>query len=97
MGNMIPSLHNSRSSHVILNTGEDSVDKMLYIPGYELIVTASEEIQVFSRDTAGQPNRIFNQHQGEVAGMAHVFEDVIASVDRTGRLITWEASTGNVL
>lgn len=75
------------------------VRDVLFVPGYDLLIKelSGGQFRVFSRETEGKPNIIFDHHYTEIVGIIHLFEDVVASLDETGNIITWHASSGSVL
>lgn len=72
--------------------GQNDVMDVFFIPGYERIVTLSQGlpfgivIWVFGRD---RPKLVFDHYEAIIAGIVLLFDDVISSLDRTGRIISW--------
>lgn len=83
---------------VSLNCGEKLVTGIAPIPKHELIaVSAStKSVSVFKYSTQGEPIYVFEKHQGDVHGCVHLCDDILASVDSDGMLLTWRARTGVV-
>lgn len=96
---MATTLLQSISTDISFRVGKDNyVTQVVFIPGFQLIVTllnAASHLQVFSCETGGDPKLVFNQHQRYIAGVVHLFDDVVASLDSSG--ITWHSSSGIVL
>lgn len=84
---------------VRLICGHLQVSSIVALPGQNLIaVSAScERVFVFENSTEGEPIRVFDAHKRSVRSMIHLCDDVIASVDAAGTLLTWRGTTGNVL
>jgi len=95
----------SATPHVLLDVANNSVEDILFIPTHNLIVTLSDgpaglygkEIRVFDRETDGKPNLIRETGTGRIECIVNLVEDVVASLYCDGRIITWSASTGNVI
>lgn len=66
--------------------------------GNHVVTTISDgKIRVFSTSTRRNPIRTFLHHEEEVTDIAHLCDDIVASVDTNGCLITWDAATNEKL
>lgn len=85
---------------VTLKCGNRPVRAIACVSTHELIAVAtyrSNEVKIFGYNNQGEPNRVFIEHKREVTGLVHVCDDVLASVDKDGMLLTWRATTGVLL
>lgn len=74
------------------------MQRITCIPTHELIaVAALEGVYIHEYYTEGEPVRVFGEHKKEVKGVVHLSDDILASVDDDGMLLTWRAGTGAVL
>lgn len=68
------------------------------VPNDDLIVVSTlKGVYIHEYSTRREPIRVFNEHEGYVNGLAHLFKDIFASVDMNGMLLTWRATNGIVL
>lgn len=91
----------------ILDDGQDMILCLEFTRTFGLFSALSGEIiggklkayqiEVYCGDTTGNRKYVFNGHQGTPTHLAHLFDDVTASVDLDGTVMTWKASTGNVV
>jgi len=87
------------SPDVILKCGKQNVRGIACISTHELIAVAtlSRQVYVHEYSTQGKPVRVFNGHKSFVRGVAHLSDDILASIDDGGTLLTWRAGTCIVL
>jgi len=83
---------------VQLQCGERNVNSIACVPHYDMVAisTNSNTVYVHEYGTKGEPLRVFEEHTADVNGLVHIYDDVLASVDDDGMLLTWRASTGIV-
>lgn len=89
----------STSPDAVLQCGEDFVAAIAFISCENLISIASADgtVRIYSRDTDGQPVRLFRKHKRHINGLVHLCGAVVASVDASTRIITWRVDTCEVL
>lgn len=68
------------------------------IPEHDLVgVAAWKGVFICSFETKAEPLRVFYKQEKDVSALVHLSDDVLASVDETGVLLTWRAGTCAVL
>jgi len=74
------------------------VNSIACVPHYDLVAvsTFSNTVYVHGYSSIDVPVLEFNKHKGEVNGLIHISDDILASVDDDGMLLTWRATTGVV-
>jgi len=92
---------------VLEEENKGAVRRIIDIPGYNLIVVSrldSELIEIYRYETRTEPNatarvriRKFQNHSGVICGLVNLAEDVMASCDKQGVILTWRARSGKVL
>lgn len=84
---------------VTLECGEYCVNAIACVPNHELIAVTAESNNVFIHEytSHGEPVRVFDGHKVEVTGLLHLCDDILATVDEHGMLLTWRARTGLLL
>ena len=101
--NKAPNIENKPiilNSEVTLECGNRGVRAIACVSTHELIAVAtyrSNEVKIFGYNNQGESNRVFLEHKRGVTGLVHVCDDVLASVDKDGMLLTWRATTGVLL
>lgn len=86
------------ASEVTLKCGKRNVTGISCVPPHDLIaVVARKRVYIYKYSTQGQPIRYFDEHKENVHGLVHLSADVLASVDVDGMLLTWRATTGDVI
>lgn len=72
---------------------------IVYIPKYNLITVSIDYwgIRIYNNDMKGNSIRIFQKHKGRHRNLIHLTDDITASVDQCGTLMTWRALRGVVL
>jgi len=81
-----------------LKCGKHRVTGIACIPTHELIaVSTSMRVYIHGYFTQGEPVRLFDDHNANVSGVLHLSDDILASVDMSGTLLTWRAGTGVLL
>ena len=76
-----------------------SVRDVACIPERDLfaLVTYSNKVYIYSYETKGEPLRVFRKHKNYVSALVHLSDDILASVDESGVLVTWRSGTCAVL
>lgn len=86
------------SPEVKLKCGNGCVTGIACVSSHELIAVATwQNVNIYGYTILGEPSRVFEEHTGKVSGLMHLCDDVLASVDTDGMLLTWEATSGAVL
>jgi len=62
-----------------------------------VVYTYSRSVYVYENDTQGEPIRTFTEHKDKINGVVHLCDDIVASVDDAGILLTWSATAGNII
>lgn len=82
---------------VTLNCGEKRVNGIACVLNHELIAVSTwDGVFIFEYTTQGEPICIFNEHDRDVCGLVHLCDDMVASLDDEGILLTWKTTTGAV-
>jgi len=67
-------------------------------PEHDLVAfPASKGVFIYSYEKKGEPPRVFDKHETDIRALVHLSDDLLASVDEAGLLLTWRAGTGDVV
>jgi len=83
---------------VSLKCGNWHVSGIVSVPDHNMfaISSDSDRVLVYRHTPEFAPVGAFDKHKTRVNGVVHLFDDILASVDEAGFLLTWSATTGSV-
>jgi len=83
---------------VALKFIEYGVNGIACIPEHDLVTLFTySKVYIFSYETKGEPLRVFRKHEKKISALVHLWDDILASVDQSGFLVTWRAGSCAVL
>lgn len=88
------------SRNITLNCDGCRVRQIGYIPKSELLAVSFERensVYIYKTDGMEDCSRVFCYHKSTIVAFVHLFDNLQASIDAKGTIITWDASNGIVL
>lgn len=82
---------------VALDCEGNYVHDIIAIPNTNLLVVEGKHVFVYSAVGSTTPVMYFRKHKYYVTAVVHLSDNVVASVDMSGYVFTWDASSGDSL